>query len=130
MYIGAVSRLTGASAKAIRHYEALGLLPGTTRIGSYRVYGDQEIQIIRLIRQAQKLGFKLAEMKAALNQNHEIPSWQRIKDIIEDKASQIEQDITLLQKKRAQLLQYADEIDSCLQQNPDCPTYPGPESGT
>lgn len=123
MYIGVVSRLTGASAKAIRHYEQLGLLPEAERKGSYRVYGEQEIQMIHLIREAQKLGFKLSEMKSAINQKQKLPSWQKIRCVIDQKIRQIEQDIAELTKSRQQLLHYGDSIDACLRQDPSCSTY-------
>ncbi|WP_020409066.1 MerR family transcriptional regulator [Hahella ganghwensis] len=126
MYIGKVSQLTGASPKAIRHYENLGLLPGTKRRGSYRVYGNQEVQMIRLIRQAQTLGFKLSEMSAVMNHNSAIPSWQQIKCIIDAKIQQVEEEILQLQMRRQQLLKYADDIDSCLQNDPECASYPDP----
>ncbi len=61
--IGQVAQLTSVSAKAIRHYEALGLLPFVVRLGSYRHYDQAHVLAIRLIRQAQDLGFTLAELR-------------------------------------------------------------------
>ncbi|EED38015.1 NAD(P)H dehydrogenase (quinone) [Stenotrophomonas sp. SKA14] len=40
MRISEVSRLTGASAKAIRLYEARGLLPPVARVNRYRYRRD------------------------------------------------------------------------------------------
>lgn len=62
MYIGKISNLTGASRRAIRHYEALALIHPPERVGSYRVYDDHHIIVINLIRRAQSLGFKLSEL--------------------------------------------------------------------
>ena len=66
MYIGQVSNLTGASRRAIRHYEALDLIHTPQRVGSYRVYDNHHIIIINLIRRAQSLGFKLSELVPVL----------------------------------------------------------------
>ena len=66
MYIGQVSNLTGASRRAIRHYEALELIHTPRRVGSYRVYDNHHIIIINLIRRAQSLGFKLSELVPVL----------------------------------------------------------------
>lgn len=63
MYIGEFCRLTGATPKAIRHYEALGLIPEARRAGRYRVYDDTYAETVRQIRLGLKLGFSLAEIK-------------------------------------------------------------------
>ena len=43
MNIGEAARLSGVSAKMVRHYEALGLLPRVVRSASgYRQYGQAE----------------------------------------------------------------------------------------
>lgn len=62
-YIGQVAQLTGASRKAIRHYEALGLLPTPRRQGAYRVYGGREVFLVHVIKHAQGYGFTLAELR-------------------------------------------------------------------
>jgi len=63
MYIGKLSELTGASRKAIRLYESMGLIPAPMRKGRYRVYGERDVNVVRMIRRAQEVGFKLAELK-------------------------------------------------------------------
>ncbi|MFZ6749219.1 MerR family transcriptional regulator [Undibacterium sp. Ren11W] len=67
MYIGELAKLSGATPKAIRHYEALGLLGKVARSGVYRSYGAQELAQIKLIKQAQVLGFTLSEMVATFS---------------------------------------------------------------
>lgn len=62
-YIGRVAEMTGASRKAIRHYEALGLLPPPTRRGAYRVYSDKDVFMVHVIKHAQSYGFGLSELR-------------------------------------------------------------------
>lgn len=62
MYIGQLAKMTGASRKAIYLYERMGLLPMPRRQGVYRVYGQQDAEIIALIKCAQSLGFRLKEL--------------------------------------------------------------------
>lgn len=64
--IGQASRQSGVSAKAIRHYESLGLMPQVPRRGSYRLYQPEHIDAIRLIRRAQALDTELAALHATL----------------------------------------------------------------
>lgn len=63
MYIGKLAELTGASRKAIRFYESLGLIPEPERKGKYRVYSDNYVVLISMIRRAQAVGFHLSELK-------------------------------------------------------------------
>jgi MerR family copper efflux transcriptional regulator len=62
--IGQLARLSGASPKALRLYEALGLLSQPARQGAYRVYTQEHADVVCFIRQAQALGFKLKELHA------------------------------------------------------------------
>ncbi len=63
MYIGKLAELSGATRKAIRLYESLGLIPTPDRKGKYRVYSEKDVAVIRMIRRAQAVGFNLAELK-------------------------------------------------------------------
>ena len=58
MYIGKAAQLSGTTIKAIRHYEAIGLLPLPQREGQYRVYSEQSVELLMFIKCAQQLGLK------------------------------------------------------------------------
>ncbi|TFZ06016.1 Cu(I)-responsive transcriptional regulator [Ramlibacter henchirensis] len=65
--IGEAARRSGVSAKMVRHYESLGLLPAVNRTESgYRQYGDSEVHTLRFIRRARDLGFSMAEIAELL----------------------------------------------------------------
>ena len=77
MNIGQAAEASGVSAKMIRHYEQVGLLPATRRTESgYRQYGDSEVHTLRFVRQARDLGFSIAEIGelVGLWQNRRRPS--------------------------------------------------------
>jgi DNA-binding transcriptional MerR regulator len=62
--ISEVGRETGLSARTLRYYEELGLLPGVRRrAGGRRVYGRDELERLRFIQRLKTLGLSLAEVK-------------------------------------------------------------------
>lgn len=68
LLIGRLATLTGVKPDSVRFYERSGLLPKPTRLPSgYRVYDEDALRRLRFIKQAQSLGFSLAEIKRILN---------------------------------------------------------------
>jgi Cu(I)-responsive transcriptional regulator len=67
MNIGEASKRSAVSAKMIRHYEGLGLLPKVARSASgYRQYDEATVHTLRFIRRARDLGFGLGEIETLL----------------------------------------------------------------
>ena len=65
--IGQAAALTGVSAKMIRHYETLGLIPKASRTaGAYRVYSTTDLHSLRFVRRARDLGFSIKEIQNLL----------------------------------------------------------------
>src|SRR2546428_13141523 len=64
LLIGEVAKRSGASRKALRLYEAAGILPAPPRTQSgYRGYSSEALDLLAFVRQAQRLGFTLDGIK-------------------------------------------------------------------
>lgn len=123
--IGQAASQSGVSAKMIRHYEALGLLPAIHRTeAGYRQYGDKQIHTLRFIRRARLLGFSMLEIAELLKlwQNQDRASAD-VKRIAQAHVADLERRIAEMQAMRQTLQQLA----SCCQgdHRPDCPILSG-----
>lgn len=64
MNIGQAAKASGVSAKMLRYYESIGILPaaGRTEAG-YRTYSEHDIRTLRFVRRARDLGLPLERIK-------------------------------------------------------------------
>ena len=119
--ISEAARRSGVSAKMIRHYESLGLLPAVARTeAGYRQYGEREVHTLRFIRRARDLGFAMAEIAEllALWQDRGRASAQ-VKRIALRHIDALDRRMAELQQMRDTLAHLADGCHG--DDRPDCP---------
>ncbi|WP_027286212.1 MerR family DNA-binding protein [Rubritepida flocculans] len=121
MKVGEVARAVGVSSKAIRTWEAAGLVPGAARGPSgYRAYTAADLATLRFVAQARRLGFGMERIRGLL------ALWQdRGRSSAEVKRLALAQ-ATLLREEAAALTRMADELERLAAHchgdaRPDCP---------
>lgn len=66
--IGDAANASGISAKMIRHYEKVELLPAASRTTSgYRTYNQRDVHMLRFIKHSRDLGFSIKQIAALLS---------------------------------------------------------------
>jgi Cu(I)-responsive transcriptional regulator len=125
MNIGEAASASGVSAKMIRHYESVGLVPAATRTDAgYRQYGASDVHTLRFIRHARDLGFSIAEIGELLSLWHDRgrPSRQ-VKALAEKHIRDLEQKAAELLAMKASL----QHLVHCCHgdDRPDCPILDG-----
>ncbi|MFC5155949.1 MerR family transcriptional regulator [Streptomyces amakusaensis] len=66
MRIGELGKATGATARALRHYEQAGLISSERAANGYRVYDERTVARVRNIRYLLAVGLTLDDVRAFL----------------------------------------------------------------
>lgn len=123
--IGEAAARSGVSAKMLRHYESLGLLPKVARTeAGYRLYSEREVHTLRFIRRARDLGFSMAEIADLLKlwQNRRRSSAD-VKRIAQNHIDDLERRLAEMSAMKKTL----EQLVCCCQgdERPDCPILDG-----
>lgn len=121
MNIGDAAAASGVTAKQIRHYESIGLLPQASRTeAGYRRYDDKDVARLRFIRHCRGLGFSLDQVGELLDlwQNRERSSRQ-VKALAQAHLAELDAKLKELQEMRTAL----EGLVRCCHgdERPDCP---------
>lgn len=119
--IGQVAEHSGVSAKMIRHYEALGMIPKSKRTASnYRFYTEADVQTLRLVRRARDLGFSMEQIATLVSLwRNRARSSATVRRLAIEHIQQLEEKIEHLQSMVRTLQQLADNCHG--DSRPDCP---------
>ena len=110
--VGQLARATGVSAKTIRYYEQVGVLPASHRSATgYRQYSRHDVHRLLFIRRARTLGLSLANLKALtaeLDSGACLTMRPRLHTLVTEQLHIVQQQIAecqLLERQLVQVLQ-------------------------
>lgn len=112
--ISKAAELSKASPKAIRMYEKMGIIPPTIRTDSgYRLFSMVHIERIKIVKQAQTLGFTLSDISKVFSNNsvecNHIP-WDAILRLIDEKINNNSEQIEILKNQNSSLKEFKKSI--------------------
>ncbi|MGQ9424583.1 Cu(I)-responsive transcriptional regulator [Gilvimarinus sp. F26214L] len=119
--IGEAAQASGVSAKMIRHYEQIGLIPPASRtFTNYRIYSDEDVYTLQFIRRARRLGFSMKQVAVLLSlwQDKDRSSAEA-KRLVLEHIGQLEEKIRELQAMANTLKTLADSCHG--DDRPNCP---------
>ncbi|MDE8346478.1 MAG: Cu(I)-responsive transcriptional regulator, partial [Acidocella sp.] len=119
--ISDAAKQSGVSAKMIRYYESIKLLPAVDRTeGNYRAYAERDIQSLRFIRRARDLGYSIADIERLLSLwRNKIRSSADVKRLALDHAASLRDKITEIEAMLRAVQHLADHCRG--DHRPDCP---------
>jgi Cu(I)-responsive transcriptional regulator len=125
MNIGQAAAASGVTAKMIRHYESVGLLPPAGRSESgYRQFDQRDLHTLRFVRRSRDLGFSIDEIRGLLElwRDRQRPSRQ-VKALVQVHLDDIDRKIEELRGMKQAL----SHLVQCCHgdDRPDCPILDG-----
>ena len=129
MNIGQASAASGVSAKMLRYYESIGLIPKAVRTeAGYRVYTQSDVQTLRFIRRARDLGLPIERIKLLVGLWHDRGrSSADVKRVATEHVAELEAKILELTAMRDTLQELADACHG--DHRPECPILRDLEGG-
>jgi len=121
MTISDIARQAGLTAKSIRYYEDIGLIPPPARSAAgYRVFSDADLHRLRFIQRARGLGFSVEECRQLLSLYDDGGRASAdVKRLALHRVDDIDQKIAELQDMRRILSELAEKCHG--DDRPDCP---------
>jgi Cu(I)-responsive transcriptional regulator len=119
--IGEAAKASGVSAKMIRHYESIGLVPSAGRTHSgYRTYTESDLHRLRFVKRARNLGFSIKQIEALLALwGDRRRSSAKVKALTQQHITDLETRIAEMEAMKQALQHLAHQCHG--DERPDCP---------
>lgn len=126
MNIGDVADASGVSAKMVRYYEQIGLIPAAPRTeAGYRTYSEADMRVLQFIGRARELGLPMEKIKLL------VALWKDRSRASRDVKRMALEHVADLRRKVTELTAMADTLQELADRcsggsRPECPHPGGP----
>jgi Cu(I)-responsive transcriptional regulator len=118
--IGQASAASGVSAKMIRHYEQIGVLPPAARtFANYRIYSQADVHTLQFVRRARVLGFSMKQIQTLLGLWQQQRPSKDVKRLALEHVRELEAKIREMEAMKRTLENLADHCHG--DHRPECP---------
>ena len=118
--IGQASAASGVSAKMIRHYEQIGVIPAADRTDSnYRIYSQKDVHTLQFVRRARAMGFSMKQISTLLGLWHDHRPSRDVKRLALEHIQELEDRIREMEAMKRTLEKLAAHCHG--DHRPDCP---------
>src|SRR5215207_1694108 len=110
--VSKLAEQVGTSADTVRYYERIGLLAGAERSPSgYRLYGDEAVERLRFIKQAQRFGLRLEAIAELLDvRERGLCPCGHTRRMLESRVAELDEEMSSLAQLRADIASMIDEL--------------------
>lgn len=115
--IGELATRAGVSVDVLRYYERLKLLPRARRTsGGFRLFEPESIERVQFIRQAQKLGLSLEEIRGLLATGG-ADECKKVCELLRTKLQELDEQMISMRTFRRVLTRYLNNCEHELQEH-------------
>lgn len=117
--IGEFAEKGGVSRRSLRHYEELGLLtPKKRSSGGFRLYEENDLFKLEIIKIFKELGFTLEEIKEILQSREEVKKSKgeqldHSQGVLKQQLSEVSKQIRELKERRELIEQGIEALEEC-----------------
>ena len=110
--VSKLAEQAGTSADTVRYYERIGLLPETERSPSgYRLYGEEAVERLRFIKQAQRFGLRLEAIGELLDvRRRGLCPCGHTRRMLEERVAELDEEMSSLARLRADIAEMIDDL--------------------
>ena len=110
--VSKLAEQAGTSADTVRYYERIGLLPETERSPSgYRLYGEEAVERLRFIKQAQRFGLRLEAIGELLEvRRRGFCPCGHTRRMLEERVAELDEEMSSLARLRADIAEMIDDL--------------------
>ncbi len=126
MVVNELAKKVGVQAHVVRYYARIGLLkPARNPHNDYQLFSNQDLDRLRFIRKAQRIGLSLNDITDLLDQPNDEPCCRRLQDLVSQRMDENQRridELRRLQLRMETLTRALKGVDGCTGNcDPFCP---------